>query len=290
MVELKQDEIIEKQRLDSLEDFRNKSHAIQAEIRNYEIQLNNIKELFKSEYKKLIDENKFFGEELRNKLRDLDDKSALAIAILKDAQNKLDNANKLESDLKEKIKNHQSVSQEHSDYIIKEKDELHIHKSQAKENLDTSLDLMQKAQKLMNEAIEAKNSLTQEGDRLGHILANIEIAKSALSEMKIKNELVKSELQSLKSECLNLQSQADSDKAEALKIRDDCDVCTARLAKRKEELDEMAKNLKSASIRQDVVAQNQMAKEQSINEQIGKLSQLKSDVEILLKQKESKGA
>lgn len=285
-----EDEILEQQRKDSTNAYAKRVIEIKNEIDNYEGKLSNLKELFNIEYEKKLDEVKNLENDLRLKLAEADNNNSLIKSCLKEAQIKLDNANALESSLVDKHNDHAENVEIHLSTIDGRKEDIRQRDSISIEKENQANTIMVEANNRLNDAIKKENKIEEEANRLSHILNNVDQDIAIQKDLYNKNSLLLKEIDNNKNELLEIKDKSEKDKKEAVKIRDDVDAFQARLAKRKDELDQTAKDLSAAQIRLDVATQSLKDKEQYIDNQISKLNQLKSDVEILLKQKEAKEA
>lgn len=287
MATLTKDELIERQRVESLKTFTEKSVAIQKEISGWEEKLKSIKELFSTEYNKKLDEIKSLEEELRQKLHEANDKDALAIAMLKDVQVKMTKAIATEEALKVRESAHAENVESHAENSTKDKDDILNRHAVSMEREDKSRQLLIDADKRMADAIAKEQSISEQAGKLIAISDSIAKDIAIHKELQNQNETLKAEIVALKIEVDKDASEANALRAEAVKIRDDCDAAQSRLTRIGQEIEKRNADCKAWEIRNQVTDQLLKDRKSALDSQEGRLNELKNNVNALLEKQQA---
>lgn len=282
-------EALKKQQEDSLNGYAFKVKNLISEINSLETRKSNLKKILDDAF---VDRNKQVSaleEKVNANLLEAEKKHALVNKHLEDAKSKLDHSEDLKNSLLDKHNTHDLMKDEELRSLENHKEEMRQRESDLRERDAKSKGMFAEAATRISSAEFREKEIEEKANKLVHISDNVAHDIALQKELNTKNIALLNDINSKKEE-LNIQKrQAYEHMQESLSMRDDFKELSDGLALKQNNLNEKQNELRANEIRHEVVRQQQDSREQHINQQMGKLNQLKSDVEILLKKKESKG-
>lgn len=282
-----EEEILKQRRIDDIQSHGNTITGLQLRIRELEGNIKHLEAIFTLEYSKKIESLVASEEEIKLRMNDIEDKYSLANSNLKESELKLNKIKEKEAALVERENNHNEFVNASSVHIENQKDLINIKNSNALDIEDRAKYFLLDSQNKMSAALAKEKDIEEKANKLVHIQNNIN--EDIVNKNNIQ-ENINVSLYELNDKKLSIEKQAlevEKIKSDAVKMKDEIDITTARLSQRKSELDEKDKRLKEMSIRNEVISQKHAEKDKDLIIQESKLRQLKSDLDILLKQKES---
>lgn len=277
------DEIIEQQRKDSTKAYADKVSSLVSEIHILETQKEDIQNVLKEAFTNKQKELDEIHADLLNK-RQADEAYHLeAVTMLRDAKSKMEESDKGWDSLEQAIKDHEenvsnynSTVQNSSENFSK-REAICLEKEKAIEdrNIDSDNRLVV--------AVEAEKRAADKILELQTLAVNVneEIVKN--KEIQDKNTLLLDDINNNKSVLVELNKSIDEDRKKVIAERLAVDNDRKSLALRKTDLDLKDDEIRDKNIKYAVDSQRLIDKQKDIDTQIGKLNELKNQVDSLIK-------
>lgn len=284
------DEILEQQRAEATKAYAETINDLKAQARRLEDKLANLnatlEESFSSKSKELED----LEREARNRISELDSAKAEVAAQKREADSKLQEAAEILNKVKLDKESHSASVESHLNAAEKDRNEIAQRFAACASREDTALQMEQRADLILKSALEKEKEIDEKINDFNSIsenlYRNIDEQKAFESKNKAEAEFNKKQKEEL--EFIKIDYEQ---KNKDLGIKnEEVESTRASLANRKLEIDEAREDLKQKNIRYSLDMQRLQDKQKDIDSQVGKLNELKNNVEALIKIQESKGA
>lgn len=290
MGKLTPDEVLEQQRTEATKVYAKTVADLQGKANDLDKKCKDLKRTIDDALNSKIKELKEMEEKLTVSLADAEHRKAEAQALMREARDKINEANKLEKIVQEKHDIHQETIDTYHSSIDFDKE---IYTKKNTEILEREQDSILKQRQLE----EKESCLLKKEEEINSKIEELNILKEHVDKNIQENKNIKNyndiEIEKLSKLDIDLKDREEklfSDRRQFSLELNDFEINRSSLAKRKLELDQKNDWLKNESIKNELAIQKLQAKEKEIQTEYGKLNELKNNVEILMKNKEeSKG-
>lgn len=288
--QLTQDEILEQQRQENTKAYAAKVHSLQLQANDLENKVSNLKKTLDDAFARKIQDLRELEDELGRRIAYVDNVQAEIAAVKRECLIKKQQADEFLEKTKADMESHFSNVENHFNSVEETKNDLSKRISDCIDKENKAEDLIKEANLRILEAEKKEKECQEKIKQLNSLSENLKQDVENHKIIEAKNKLEIDNIAKQKEEVLSIKAKNDEDYKAVIVTRNELDAARESLAKRKLELDQKEEGLKQKNIKYALDAQRLQDKEKEVSSQIGKLNELKNNVESLMKLQENKGA
>lgn len=235
-------------------------------------------------------------QELDNKISETEKLKLEAITMKKDAQNllyeaqeKIDNANKIHISVTQSKELHDSVIRTHINNVSNVNSDLAKRHGECVAREEKLNDMLIEINKKSEASILEQKKSELECGKLRNIEKSINDDIEVQKDLYFKNKQILDDIKSVKTEIDAIKFKSDSDMSEVIKMRDDLDKSYARIEKTSQEIIKRNDECKAREIQIKVTEQLLKDRKSTLDGQEGRLNELRNNVNSLLEKQQKEG-
>ncbi len=280
------DEILEEQRAERTREYAANMHSLHLKQDDLEAKIKNLEKTLTEAFANRKEEIDSLENEVRARMADFDNRNSELAAVKKEADAKLKQAEEILNKASLESITHQDNLDNHLKSVDEIKADLASQYVSLNEQKSKISSLNEESEYKLKNSLLKEQEIEEKANQLVHISENINDDIKKQKELYEKNRLQMEELKSLNAQAIILRNKNSEDLANVIIIRDSLDAEKKSQINRKLEISQREEELQQKNVKCALDLQRLQDKEKEINGQMGKLNELKNNVESLMKLQE----
>jgi kinesin family protein 15 len=207
--------------------------------------------------------------------------------LLYEAQQKMEEANKIHLSTTQSQELHKSVVKTHIDNVSNINSDLAKRHGECAAREEQLNDVLIGIKKKLEESMLEQKKVELECDKLRNMEKTIKDDIEVQKDLYFKNKQILDDIKSIKTEVDAIKNKSDSDMAEVIRMRDDLDRAQARIEKTSQEIIKRNDECKAREIQIKVTEQALKNRKSNLDGQEGRLNELRNNVNSLLEKQQA---